>query len=125
MSDIIAGYLEVGDNGQGEVVINYRDLTPDENGVGYIVFSPGQARNLGNLLIKRADSIEIEAAYAKGLAGTPPSSAVRLAIPGVGGVMFAAGYIFVDGREASPGECDAIADYLMRKKAESPKGNQE
>lgn len=49
-----AGTLEVGTNGKGEVVINHGDLTPDENGVGHIVFSPRQARRLAKLLNKKA-----------------------------------------------------------------------
>ena len=52
--DIDAGCLEVG-RIRFEVVINYSDLTPDRNGVGHIVFSPRQARNLARLLLKHAD----------------------------------------------------------------------
>ena len=48
------GTLEVGTNGQGEVVINHPDLLPDENGVGHIVFSPRQARHLAELLSRKA-----------------------------------------------------------------------
>lgn len=54
----IEGYLEVGANENGEIVINHPDLKPDENGVGHIVFSPGQARNLARLLLKNAEEIE-------------------------------------------------------------------
>lgn len=49
-----AGILEVGTNGHGEVVVNHPDLIPDANGVGHIVFSPAQARNLAMLLQKMA-----------------------------------------------------------------------
>jgi hypothetical protein len=52
--DKIEGFLEVGSNDQGEVIINHPDLKPDENGVGHIVFSKNQARNLANLLMKNA-----------------------------------------------------------------------
>jgi hypothetical protein len=52
------GFLEVGVNESGEVVINHPDLQPDENGVGHIVFSPAQARNLARLLLKKADEAE-------------------------------------------------------------------
>jgi hypothetical protein len=38
-------------------VINHPDLKPDENGVGHIVFSPNQARNLANLLTKNAGRV--------------------------------------------------------------------
>lgn len=53
MTDKITGVLEVGSIG-GEVVVNHPDLKPDENGVGHIVFSPNQARNLAALLLKQA-----------------------------------------------------------------------
>lgn len=56
--DHIAGYLEVGTNDKHEVVINHPDLKPDENGVGHIVFSPGQARRLARYLLKQADIAE-------------------------------------------------------------------
>jgi hypothetical protein len=48
------GTLEVGTNGQGEVIINHPDLESDENGVGHIVFSPKQARALANILLKKS-----------------------------------------------------------------------
>lgn len=54
MRDRVTGTLEVGTNGRGEVVVNHSDLQPDENGVGHIVFSPRQARNLAKLLNKKA-----------------------------------------------------------------------
>lgn len=54
------GYLEVGRNEQGEVVVNHPDLKPDENGVGHIVFSPSQARNLASLLMHHALESEQE-----------------------------------------------------------------
>jgi hypothetical protein len=59
--DNVGGYLEVGLNDSGEIVINHPDLQPDENGVGHIVFSPSQARNLARLLIKHAEWAEAEA----------------------------------------------------------------
>lgn len=54
----VEGYLEVGVNDRDEVVINHPDLKPDENGVGHIVFSPGQALNLAQLLWKHANQAE-------------------------------------------------------------------
>ena len=51
--------LEVGTHG-GEVIVNHPDLKPDEWGVGHIVFSPQQARNFANLLLKHADIAEKE-----------------------------------------------------------------
>src|ERR1035438_2791117 len=56
----VSGFLEVGPNDKNEVVINHPDLHPDENGVGHIVFSPNQARNLAELLIKHANSIDTD-----------------------------------------------------------------
>jgi hypothetical protein len=58
MADKVEGYLEVGRNDRGEVVINHPDLKPDAEGVGHIVFSPQQARNLASLLLDHAEAIE-------------------------------------------------------------------
>lgn len=55
-----AGDLEVGTNGQGEVVINHPDLETDANGVGHIVFSPRQARHLARILNRKADEADKE-----------------------------------------------------------------
>lgn len=60
MADKIAGFLEVGCNEHDEIVINHPDLKPDKNGVGHIVFSPHQARNLAQLLLDNAASAERE-----------------------------------------------------------------
>ena len=60
MSDKIAGYLEVGTNGAGEVVINHPALDTDENGHGHIVFSPNQARSLAATLEAKANEAERE-----------------------------------------------------------------
>lgn len=56
--DKVAGVLEVGHNERGEIVINHPDLHPDENGVGHIVFSREQARNLAHLLWRRVAELE-------------------------------------------------------------------
>jgi hypothetical protein len=58
--DKVSGYLEVGSNGKGEVVINHPDLDVDENGCGHLVFSVEQARNLARILMKQADEAERE-----------------------------------------------------------------
>jgi hypothetical protein len=58
MPDIISGYLEVGRNDRGEIVLIHRDVELDDDGVGHIVFSPNQARNLARLLKKHADAID-------------------------------------------------------------------
>lgn len=55
-----AGTLEVGRSDKGEVVVNHPDLSPDENGVGHIVFSPEQARGLAAILIKQAAHCDAE-----------------------------------------------------------------
>lgn len=54
------GFLEVGTNGKGEVVVNHPDLEPDEKGVGHIVFSVEEARNLANLLMSKAADASVE-----------------------------------------------------------------
>jgi hypothetical protein len=56
--DKVEGFLEVGHSEQDEVIVNHPDLKPDENGVGHIVFSPNQARNLSRLLLQHADEAE-------------------------------------------------------------------
>ena len=58
--DKIDGYLEVGCNDRGEVVVNHPDLKPDANGVGHIVFSPNQARHLAQMLLNKAAESERE-----------------------------------------------------------------
>jgi hypothetical protein len=58
MSDKIAGYLEVGRNERGEIVINHPALETDAQGVGHIVFSVNQARILAELLWKHAAEAE-------------------------------------------------------------------
>ncbi len=57
MSGPAKGFLEVGTN-DGEVVVNHPDLLPDENGVGHIVFSVEEARNLASILLKQANLAE-------------------------------------------------------------------
>jgi hypothetical protein len=64
MDEIVAGTLEVGTTGDGEVVINHPDLKPDADGVGHIVFSPAQARGLGDLLLRKAEDALMEQAPA-------------------------------------------------------------
>lgn len=59
MSD--GGYLEVGLNEHGEIVVNHPDLKPDVNGVGHIVFSVEQAKQFANLLTKHAYESEKQA----------------------------------------------------------------
>jgi hypothetical protein len=61
MSEKAEGFLEVGLNEQGEIVVNHPDLKPDSNGVGHIVFSSVQARELARLLLKHATQSEREA----------------------------------------------------------------
>jgi hypothetical protein len=62
MADKIGGFLEVGCNDKGEIIINHPDLKSDGNEVGgHIVFSPDQARALARILTRYADQIEREA----------------------------------------------------------------
>lgn len=49
--DKIEGYLEIGHNDRGEVILN---LDRDRNGIGHLVFSTRQALNLAKLLRSRA-----------------------------------------------------------------------
>lgn len=66
VSEIAKNTLEVGTNGAGEVVINHPDLEPDENGVGHIIFSVEQARNLADLLHVKAADAAVERGDFKG-----------------------------------------------------------
>lgn len=60
--DKIEGFLEVGHTEDTfEIVVNHPDLKPDEHGVGHIVFSPDQARNLAILLTQHADAAQHKA----------------------------------------------------------------
>lgn len=54
------GFLEVGLTEKFEIVVNHPDLKPDENGVGHIVFSVGQAKNFAYLLLRKANEAEEE-----------------------------------------------------------------
>ena len=59
--DKVSGHLEVGTNLQGEVIINFdcrQGIAVDNNGVGHIVFSVKQARNLAKLVYKKAREAE-------------------------------------------------------------------
>lgn len=56
----MSGFLEVGTNGKGEVVINHPDLERNEYGIPHIVFSPAEAASLGVLLIRKADEAREE-----------------------------------------------------------------
>lgn len=51
------GLLEVGHD-EKEVIINHPDLLTDEQGNGYITFTPGQARHLARALLRHADELE-------------------------------------------------------------------
>lgn len=58
------GNLEVG-HVNGEVVINHPSPLLDMDGVGHLVFSPDQARNLAHTLIAHAQEAEMEAGTAE------------------------------------------------------------
>jgi hypothetical protein len=54
-----SGELVVALTADGQnVVINHPDLKPDAEGCGHIVFSPDQARNLGELLFRKANIVD-------------------------------------------------------------------
>lgn len=76
MADTVGGVLEVGPNECGEIVVNHPDLKPDENGVGHIVFSLAQARNLATILWRQADQIERETQIATERARREAAAAV-------------------------------------------------
>ena len=53
------GFLEIGHNLRGEVVLNMNGChETDEYGNSHIVFSPEQARELAEKLMRRADEAE-------------------------------------------------------------------
>jgi hypothetical protein len=60
MSHVPAGFLEVGTDGRGYVVVNHPDLKPDADCVGHIVFSPNEARAFALLMLKKADVAIVE-----------------------------------------------------------------
>lgn len=60
-ADRAKGFLEVGHNEAGEVIINHPDLKPDADGVGHIIFSADQARHLAQSLAKYAFEAERDA----------------------------------------------------------------
>jgi hypothetical protein len=58
MSDKVEGVLEIGCNEFDEIVINHPQLKTDENGVGHIVFSIGQAYTLAQILNEKIRQAE-------------------------------------------------------------------
>lgn len=61
MTDNAKSFLEVGLNDSGEIVVNHPDLKPDADGIGHIIFSPGQARYFAELILKHAAQAERDA----------------------------------------------------------------
>lgn len=53
--DKISGYLEVGINDKGEIILQ---LDHDRNGIGYIVFSVNQAKKLAGILFEKANEAQ-------------------------------------------------------------------
>lgn len=76
--------LQIGTNGEGEVIINHPDLNPDENGVGHIVFSVSQARKLADLLQMKAHEAlrEIEEKRRKDAELVPVDRSARVLLDG-------------------------------------------
>jgi len=60
MNDRIAGHLEVGTDGDGNVAINHGMTHVDESGNGHFAFSCRQARKLAISLLTHAESAEAE-----------------------------------------------------------------
>lgn len=58
--DKIAGHLEIGTNGKGEIVVNHPELQVDADGLGFIVFSPSQARAFAETMKRKADDADRE-----------------------------------------------------------------
>jgi hypothetical protein len=77
LRDVDAGFLEVGRDDNFQIVINHPDLKPDENGVGHIVFSIRQARNLARLLMEHAEDAEREWMEVHALRTEAPSRRAR------------------------------------------------
>lgn len=67
VAELRKGFIEVGTNGAGEVVINHPDLDVDAAGVGHIVFSPAQAEHLAGLLKVKAAEARSELAAVTGV----------------------------------------------------------
>ncbi len=53
VADKVSGYLEVGANDRGEVVVNL-----DRDRTGHLIFSAAQARHLAEVLVKKAAEAE-------------------------------------------------------------------
>jgi len=49
-----AGILEVGVNEEGEVIVNHPSMMTDENGCGWIAFTPQQAEQFARTLLRNA-----------------------------------------------------------------------
>lgn len=57
MADNITGHLEVGVNGNREVVVIHKGVELDKDGTGYIIFSKGQALAFSKVVDKAANTI--------------------------------------------------------------------
>jgi hypothetical protein len=64
MAEVAEGVLSVGLTPEYQVVVNHPDLKADERGAGHIIFSPDQAKALGNLLLGKAAEAEVDHAAA-------------------------------------------------------------
>jgi hypothetical protein len=84
MTKSAKGIPEVGTTGDGEVVVNHPDLMPDENGVGHIVFSPGQAFDLAKLLLAKSVEAtrELEEQHRKSVESVPVDRSARILTTG-------------------------------------------
>jgi len=71
------GYLEVGTDGKGGVVVNHPEMECDENGVGHIIFSPSEARDFAAVLQQKASVADHEQGAGGVLPGVPCPSCDR------------------------------------------------
>ena len=55
MTDHIAGHLLVGETEAGDISVTHPNIVADADGVGHMLFSPTQARNLARVLCEAAD----------------------------------------------------------------------
>lgn len=63
MADKVAGFLEVGTDGKGQVILVHPDLDhlpKDASGVAHVCFSVAQARAFAQSVLRSADEAERE-----------------------------------------------------------------
>lgn len=86
----VAGHLEVGTSGDGEVIVNHPKMQADAAGEGHVVFSPKQARELARILEHQADAAEQEQALKTAILNVevPGYTNVTVAISPIGAFIY-------------------------------------